>query len=38
VYVPEKDPNAKPFDLLQSAGAVASILATAVTLIIALRR
>jgi polysaccharide export outer membrane protein len=38
VYVPEKDPNEKPFDLLQSAGAVASILATAVTLIIALRR
>jgi protein involved in polysaccharide export with SLBB domain len=38
VYVPEKDPNEKPFDLLQSAGAIASILATAVTLIIALRR
>jgi polysaccharide biosynthesis/export protein len=38
VYVPERDPNEKPFDLLQSAGAVASILATAVTLIIALRR
>ncbi len=38
VYVPERDPNDKPFDLLQSAGAVASILATAVTLVIALRR
>ena len=38
VYVPEKDPNEKPFDMLQSAGAIASILATAVTLIIALRR
>jgi protein involved in polysaccharide export with SLBB domain len=38
VYVPERDPNEKPFDLLQSAGAIASILATAVTLIIALRR
>src|SRR5256714_6722564 len=38
VFVPERDPNEKPFDLLQSAGAIASILATAVTLIIALRR
>jgi polysaccharide export outer membrane protein len=38
VFVPERDPNNKPFDLLQSAGAVASILATLVTLVIALRR
>ena len=38
VFVPERDPNEKPFDLLSSAGSIASILATAVTLIIALRR
>jgi protein involved in polysaccharide export with SLBB domain len=38
VFVPERDPNDKPFDLLQSAGAIASILATAVTLVIAIRR
>ena len=38
VFVPERDPADKPFDLLTSAGAVASILATLVTLVIALRR
>jgi hypothetical protein len=38
VFVPERDPGEKPFDLLQSAGAIASILATAVTLVIAIRR
>ena len=38
VFVPERDPNEKPFDILQSAGAIASILATALTLIVALRR
>jgi polysaccharide biosynthesis/export protein len=38
VFVPERDPQDKPFDVLQSAGAIASILATAVTLIIAIRR
>ncbi|HEV7593716.1 MAG TPA: SLBB domain-containing protein [Gemmatimonadaceae bacterium] len=38
VYVPERDPSDKPLDLLSSAGAIASILATAVTLVIALRR
>jgi protein involved in polysaccharide export with SLBB domain len=38
VFVPERDPSDKPFDLLTGAGAIASILATAVTLIIAVRR
>ncbi len=38
VFVPERDGSEKPFDLLSSAGAIASILATAVTLVIALRR
>ena len=38
VFVPERDPGDKPFDILQSAGAIASILATALTLIVALRR
>jgi polysaccharide export outer membrane protein len=38
VYVPERDPGDKPFDFLQSAGAIASILATALTLVVALRR
>jgi protein involved in polysaccharide export with SLBB domain len=38
VFVPERDPGDKPFDLLSSAGSIASILATAVTLVIALRR
>jgi protein involved in polysaccharide export with SLBB domain len=38
VFVPERDPNEKPFDFLSSAGSIASILATAVTLVIALRR
>jgi polysaccharide biosynthesis/export protein len=38
VFVPERDASEKPFDLLSSAGAIASILATAVTLVIALRR
>lgn len=38
VFVPERDPAEKPFDLLTSAGSIASILATLVTLVIALRR
>jgi protein involved in polysaccharide export with SLBB domain len=38
VYVPERDPADKPFDLLTNAGSIASILATLVTLVIALRR
>jgi polysaccharide biosynthesis/export protein len=38
VFVPERDPGDKPFDILQSAGAIASILATVLTLVIALRR
>jgi protein involved in polysaccharide export with SLBB domain len=38
VYVPKRDPGAKPFDLLSSAGSIAQILATLVTIIIALRR
>ncbi len=38
VFVPERDPGEKPFDFLSSAGSIASILATAVTLVIALRR
>jgi protein involved in polysaccharide export with SLBB domain len=38
VFVPERDPGDKPFDILTSAGSIAQILATAVTLIIALRR
>jgi protein involved in polysaccharide export with SLBB domain len=38
VFVPERDPGEKPFDILTSAGAIAQILATAITLIIALRR
>jgi protein involved in polysaccharide export with SLBB domain len=38
VYVPERDPSDKPFDFLQSAGAIASILATALTVVVALRR
>ena len=38
VFVPERDPLDRPFDLLTSAGAIASILATLVTLVIAIRR
>jgi polysaccharide export outer membrane protein len=38
VFVPERDPADKPFDFLTSAGAISSILATLVTVIIALRR
>jgi protein involved in polysaccharide export with SLBB domain len=38
VFVPERDPSDKPTDLLQSAGAIAQIAATLVTLVIALRR
>ncbi len=38
VFVPERDPGDKPFDLLTSAGSIASILATLVTLVIAIRR
>jgi polysaccharide export outer membrane protein len=38
VYVPERDPADRPFDLLTSAGSIASILATLVTLVIAIRR
>jgi len=38
VFVPERDPLDRPFDLLSSAGAIASILATLVTLVIAIRR
>ncbi len=38
VFVPERDPGDKPFDLLSSAGSIASILATLVTLVIAIRR
>jgi polysaccharide export outer membrane protein len=38
VFVPELDPADKPLDFLTSAGSVAQILATLVTLIIALRR
>lgn len=38
VYVPERDASDRPFDFLQSAGAIAQIAATLVTLVIALRR
>jgi protein involved in polysaccharide export with SLBB domain len=38
VFVPERDASYKPFDFLTSAGAISSILATLVTVIIALRR
>jgi polysaccharide export outer membrane protein len=38
VFVPERDPADKPFDLLTGAGAIAQIAATLVTLVIALRR
>jgi polysaccharide export outer membrane protein len=38
VFVPERDPSDKPFDLLSNAGSIASILATLVTLVIAIRR
>ena len=38
VYVPERDPADRPLDFLSSAGAIAQIAATLVTLVIALRR
>jgi hypothetical protein len=38
VFVPERDPSDRPFDLLMSAGSIAQILGTVVTLIIAIRR
>jgi len=38
VFVPERDPADRPLDLLSSAGAIAQIAATLVTLVIALRR
>jgi protein involved in polysaccharide export with SLBB domain len=38
VFVPERDPNDRQLDFLASAGSVAQILATLVTVIIALRR
>jgi len=38
VYVPERDPGDKPFDFLTSAGAIAQIAATLLTLVVALRR
>jgi protein involved in polysaccharide export with SLBB domain len=38
VFVPNRDPADKPADLLISAGAIAQIAATLVTLVIALRR
>ncbi|HJQ09417.1 MAG TPA: SLBB domain-containing protein [Gemmatimonadaceae bacterium] len=38
VYVPERDPNDRQVDFIASAGSIAQILATLVTIIIALRR
>jgi len=38
IFVPERDPADKPFDFLTNAGSIAQILATVVTLVIALRR
>jgi polysaccharide export outer membrane protein len=38
VFVPARDPADKPFDLLSNAGAIAQILATILTLVVALRR
>jgi polysaccharide export outer membrane protein len=38
VFVPQRDASDRPLDLLQSAGAIAQIAATLVTLVIALRR
>ena len=38
VFVPERDPADRPLDFLSSAGAIAQIAATLVTLVIALRR
>jgi hypothetical protein len=38
VFVPERDAADRPLDFLASAGSVAQILATLVTVIIALRR
>jgi protein involved in polysaccharide export with SLBB domain len=37
VFVPTRDPADKPFDFVQSAGSIAAILSTLVTVIIALR-
>jgi polysaccharide export outer membrane protein len=38
VYVPERDPNDRGFDVIQSAGAIAQIAATLLTLVVALRQ
>jgi protein involved in polysaccharide export with SLBB domain len=38
VFVPTRDPADKPFDFVASAGSIAAILSTLVTVIIALRR
>jgi protein involved in polysaccharide export with SLBB domain len=38
VFVPERDPNEQPVNFITSAGAIAQILATLVTIVIALRR
>jgi len=38
VFVPERDPADRPLDFITSAGSIAQILATLVTLVIALRR
>jgi protein involved in polysaccharide export with SLBB domain len=38
VYVPERDPNDKPFDFLTSASAIAQIGATLLTLIVVLKQ
>jgi protein involved in polysaccharide export with SLBB domain len=38
IFVPERDPADKPFDFIGSAGSLAQILATLVTIVIALRQ
>ncbi|HEU4749374.1 MAG TPA: SLBB domain-containing protein [Gemmatimonadaceae bacterium] len=38
VFVPERDPAQRPFDFIQSAGAIAQIAATLLTLVVALRQ
>ncbi|MBA2687162.1 MAG: SLBB domain-containing protein [Gemmatimonadaceae bacterium] len=38
IFVPEKDPNDKPFDLLSTAGSIAQVLASFLAISIALRR
>lgn len=38
VFVPERDPGDKPIDFISSVGAIAQILGTLVTIVIALRR